>query len=269
MKNITDPRYREILRDSKIHKGERGSALVYILIAIALLAALTVAFMEPSSQQGTSQNTFKAVSELSSQVEYIRSSVQECVLLFPAGDDTISDTGDEPNANEAYPINPNSGHFAASTITPSGNRNVSGLRCPGNPDCTAPSTPPTCYANHAPIFNAGAGKFMPPAPALFGPWQWYNDTDGVFFWIATDKSDAYLRSALEKLDEEYAECEADFIDAAAADRQLASDDATLICPQGSLCFRVRMITRTPPAIYAGDTDGDETGAPGTDCTPGY
>lgn len=236
-----------------VHR-ERGSALIYILIAIALLAALTVAFMEPSSQQGTNQNQFKAVSEISSQVEFIRAAVQECVLSFPEGDDSISTTGDEPDANEAYPINPNSTHYTTATIGPAGNRNVSGLRCSGNPGCND-DTPPVCDNNHAPIFTGASGKFMPPPPALFGPWQWYNDTDGVFFWIATDKSDAYLRSALEKLDEQYDECEVDVIDATAADVALVSNDASVKCDSGSLCFRVHMITRSGSLFY-----GDENTA---------
>lgn len=229
--------------------SERGSALVYILIAIALLAALTVSFMQPSSQQGTSQNTFRTVSDISSQVEFIRSAVQECVLTFPTGDDSISTApSDEPNANEAYPINPNSDHFVGVTPGQSGNRNVAGLRCPGNhPDAT--------LNNHAPIFSAATGKFMPPPPPLFGPWQWYNDTDGVFFWIATSKTDAYLKSALDKLDEEYAECEADVITTSGADRSLVSDDATIVCPNGSLCFRIHMITRAGAVFY-----GDELAA---------
>lgn len=224
---------------------ERGSALVYILIAIALLAALTVSFMQPSSQQGTSQNTFRTVSDISSQVEFIRSAVQECVLSFPAGDDTISDLpSDEPNANEAYPINPNSTHFATATPGPSGNRNVAGLRCPGNhPDGT--------LNNHAPIFAATTGKFMPPPPPLFGAWQWYNNTDGVFFWIATNKTDAYLKSALDKLDAEYAECEADVITPSGSNSNLVSDDTSIVCPNGSLCFRIRMISR-PGGVYYGD-----------------
>lgn len=241
------------------HDRERGSALIYILIAIALLAALTVAFMEPSSQQGTSQNTFKTVSEISSQVEFIRSAVQECVLTFPGGDDSISDTADEPGANESYPINPNSTHFSGLTIDQTGNRNVAGLRCPGNPGCEQINPPPaarTCDKNHAPIFTGASGKFMPPAPPLFGPWQWYNNADGVFFWIETDKSDAYLKSALEKLDAEYDECEVDFLDASPsgtnADIAMTTDDADVKCPSGSMCFRVHMITRSGSVFYGAE-----------------
>ena len=222
---------------------ERGSALIYILVAIALLAALTVAFMEPSSQQGQSQNTFKTVSDISSQVEFIRSAVQECVLTYPAGDDTISVTGDEANANESYPIKPSSTHYTGATIGPAANRNVAGIRCPGNPGNDK---------NHAPIFTAASGKFMPPPTALFEPWQWYNNTDGVFFWIETKKSDAYLSSALEKLDAEYAGCETDVVDATSGDQNLVSDEPSIICPSGSLCFRVHMITNSGALFYGAE-----------------
>ena len=225
---------------------ERGSALIYILVAIALLAALTVSFMEPSSQQGNSQNTFKTVSDVSSQIEFIRAAVQECVLTYPAGDDTISVTGDEANANESYPINPSSSHYVGATIgplTPAGNRSVSGIRCPGNPGNDK---------NHAPIFTAASGKFLPPPTALFEPWQWYNNTDGVFFWIETKKGDAYLRSALEKLDAEYSGCETDMIDATAGDENLVSDEPSIICPSGSLCFRVHMITHPGSLFYGAE-----------------
>lgn len=249
-----------------IHRsGERGSALIYILIAIALLAALTVSFMEPSSQQGTSQNTFRTVSDIQSQVEFIRSAVQECVLTYPGGDNDIRTNANaptEPDANAMYPINPMSGRYTGATIGPASSRAVAGLRCPGNPGCQYydDGSPPSCNNNHAMIFTGASGKFMPPAPALFGPWQWYNNADGVFLWIATNKTDSYLRSALEKLDDEYDECEADFIDAASTSRALASDDATVVCPQGSLCFRVRMLIK-PSAVYNGDTDGDEAACP--------
>ncbi|HEY0901723.1 MAG TPA: hypothetical protein VGD95_06330 [Micavibrio sp.] len=256
---------RKFIHRTRDHNAERGSALVYILIAIALLAALTVSFMEPSSQQGTSQNTFRTVSDIQSQVEFVRSAVQECVLTYSAGDSDITSNSNaptEPNANPIYPINPMSGRYTGATLGPATTRAVAGLRCPGNPGCQYfdNGDPPSCSNEHALIFTGASGKFMPPAPALFGPWMWYNNTDGVFMWISTSKSDAYLRSALQKLDDEYEECEADFIDASSANQNLVSDDASIQCAQGSLCFRVRMLIR-PSAVYNGDADNDEAACP--------
>ena len=232
--------------------NERGSALVYILIAIALLAALTMTFMQPSSQQAQSGNTFKSVSEIQSQIDFIRAIVHECVLIYPGGDKDIDIVTEDPDANKRYPIRPNSPRHT----NPAANRNVSGLRCPGNPG--DPGNPGGAVL-HEKIYGGMSGKFLPPAPALFSDWQWYNETDGVFFWIETDKTDAFLQTAMEKLDDLFAECETDIIDATAAARDLDSL-ATLTCPIGSTCFRVWMITKAS-AVYNGDTAGDEAACP--------
>lgn len=223
---------------------ERGSALVYILIAIALLAALTVTFMEPSSQQATSQNTFESVSDLNSQVNFIRSSVQECVLTYPAGDNALAGTTNTP-----YPVNPTSTYLD----TPDADDGVRNIRCPGNPGDSN---------DHIDIFSGTSGKFMPPAPDLFTDWIYYNGTDGVFFFTGTPNTDAYLQSAMQKLDEQFSECEADVIDASGGEVEMTStaDGSDPKCPNGSTCFRVWMIIKpSASGAYNGDTDGEENG----------
>lgn len=235
--------------------SETGSALVYILIAIALLAALTVSFMEPSSQQTSSQNSFKTVAGLQGQIDIIRSSMQECVLLYPNGDATIdtSGAGSDPDANVKFPINPDSTHYTSATPGRSGDRLVRNMRCPGNP------TTGNAY-DHALIFGGSGGKFMAPPPDLFDDWQLYNGKDGVFYWTETDKTDAFVSSALEKLDEKFSECEADVIDTSdlpAGAKDLDSD-GTLTCPANNLCFRI-WVLQNGSAVFNGDAAGDEGG----------
>jgi hypothetical protein len=235
--------------------SETGSALVYILIAIALLAALTITFMEPSSQQTSSQNTFKTVTEVQSQESMIRSAIQQCVLSYPKGDPTISNSGGSPTdegARKTFPIKPNSTHFTGAVIGPTAGRLVKDIRCPGN----NPGAPD--QKEHALIFSGADGKLLPPPPALFGDWQYYNGNDGVFFWIATDKTDAFIESALAKLDEQYAECETDIVDARSGAQDL-DDDNIVECPAGSVCFRTWLL-KTASAVFNGDTDGDEAAA---------
>lgn len=221
------------LSENKGRKRERGSALVYILIAIALLAALTVTFMEPSSQQTSSQSGFRTATAIQSQVDLIRSAIQECVLRYGRGDNSIPNlaTEIEEGANKIYPINPNSTHLPVAFR--SGNRNVSGLRCPGNNPGGANED------EHAPIWTNG--KFMPEPPDLFEDWQYYNGNDGVFFWTRTTKSDSFLTAALQKLDDNYSECEADIIDATGGAVDL-DNDSLVNCPNGNTCFRIWMIT---------------------------
>lgn len=234
---------------------ENGSALVYILIAIALLAALTVTFMQPSSQQTSSQSSFRTVSNIKSQVDTIRSAILECVLSYKKGDRSIDITGggSDPDARRNFPIKPNSTHFSSATIGPTAGRLVKDIRCPGNPG--------NDDENHVVIFGGISGKFLPPAPGLFDDWQYYNGTDGVFFWLQTNKTDAFINTALLKSDDQFGECEADIIDASSGAIDLDSDSpAEVQCASGYTCFRVRM-TIKPTAEYNGDADGDEGSCP--------
>lgn len=228
--------------------SQSGSALVYILIAIALLAALTFTFMQPASQQTTSQNTFRSATDIDSQINTIRSAIQECTLSYPKGDSELKAV--ETNARDNYPINPDSTYYTGATPPRSGDQLVRNIRCPGN------NPGGLNVKNHEPLFGGSTGKFMPPAPDLFDDWQYYNGIDGVFFWTETTKTDAFVLSALEKLDEKFSECEADIVDARSALKNLDSG-GVYKCPSGSLCFRIRMITNAS-AVYLGDTDGDET-----------
>ena len=235
-----------IKNNSNGRASETGSALVYILIAIALLAALTASFMRPSSQQTTAQGAFNASQELNSQIEYIRSSIQECVIIYDGGDRS---TPGSPLQNAPWPINPSSTYLA----TPAADYTLKHLRCPGNPGDSN---------DHAEIFGGSSGKFLPPPPSLFEEWEYYNGTDGVFFFSRTDKTDAFIQTALTKLDEDYSECQADVVDASAADVELTSTagGADPKCASGETCFRVWMIIRGT-AVYNGDTDGEEASCP--------
>ena len=235
-------------RPSPRHRrdGEGGSALIYILIAIALLAALTVSFMQPSGNQTQTNNAFKTVSELQSQVDFIRATVQECILSYPAGDATIDNTAGgstDIGADRRYPLRPDSDHFATATVGPTtGSRLVRDIRCPGNPGDRPGDTiaTPGNAVNHANILGGGTGKFLAPPPSLFGEWKWYNGEDGIFFWIETSNTDAFISSAFDKLEEAFSQCEADQIDATGG-AQALDGAASVSCPNGSRCFRVWMV----------------------------
>ncbi len=220
---------------------------MYILIAIALLAALTVSLVDSSSQSAQTQNTTRVISELKSQIQTIQAAVQECALTYPAGDPTIVtvDPGaTDLGARTPYPIKPNSTHFTGQPIGPTSSNRLKDLRCPGNPGGTK---------NHALIFSGTTGKFLPPPVALFddatnGEWRYYNGADGVFFYIMTNATDPYIAAALTKLDSEFAACEVDNIDATAAGVNITLDASPLTCVSGYRCLRywmIRAATTTP------------------------
>lgn len=234
----------------KSKTSQRGSALIYILIAIALLAALTATFMDSSSQQTSSQNTFNTVTDLNSQINFIRSAIQECVLTYPDGAADLVGV----SSNPPYPINPTSTYFSA-PAAPSANNNAVNVRCPGNPQGHV--------KQHAVIFGGSSGKFLPPIPRLFNDWSYWNSVDGVFFFTSTNKTDAFLTTALTRLDEQFSECEADVINNSASGSALnitTSGGSGPTCPANSWCFRIWLIAQ-PSNIYPGDSDSDETTCP--------
>jgi len=122
--------------------------------------------------------------------------------------------------NIPYPINPTDTYFTP----PSSNNNLEFIRCPGNPGNTN---------DHAKIFGGISGKFLPPPVNLFEDWQYYSGTDGVFFFTHTNKTDAFLQTAMAKLDDNFSECQTDVIDASTAEVELTSTAAVgdPKCPQ--------------------------------------
>jgi hypothetical protein len=205
--------------------------------------------MDSSSQQTTSQNAFNTVNELGSQVGFVRSAIQECVLTYSNGASDLIGTNNIP-----YPINPSSTYFTA-PASPAANDNVANIRCPGNSQGDVKL--------HGAIFSGNSGKFMPPPPKLFNDWVYYSGGDGVFFYTSTNKTDAFLLTAMTKLDDQFSECEADVIDNSSGGSPLnitSAGGSGPNCPANSYCFRVWVIAQASN-IYPGDTDGDEAGCP--------
>jgi hypothetical protein len=234
-----------------MERRNSGSALIYILVAIALLAVLTATLMEPSNQQSQSQGSANTITEISSQISLISSTIQECVLSYPDQDSSLTATEQK---NPPYPINPRDSYFASSTPATAANNSALNIRCPGNPGGTGATR-----KNHAKMFGGNSGKFLPPAPNLFQDWEYYNGADGVFIVTGTNKTDAYLASALAKLDAKYAKCESDVIDATGSAVNLSSDtvggaSGVRQCASGYRCFRY-WIVQKPTAV------GAETGCP--------
>jgi hypothetical protein len=230
------------------HRNSAGSALIYILIAVALLAALTVSLMEPSSQQGQSQSSTSMVTDLSGQISFITSGISECVLSHPDQDSELTTTQQK---NAPYPINPKDPYFNTQSADPLSDPDNSAkyIRCPGSPGGSGSNN-----QDHARIFGGSSGKFLPPAPAMFTDWTYYNGTDGIYLMTTTSKTDPFIASAMTKLDAKYSKCESEVIDR----RTLGAlnittdttpgDSAVRNCPASSLCFRYWIILK-PTAIH--------------------
>lgn len=217
--------------------SQKGGALIYILIAVALLAALTSTLIGGGGQSSRTQNAFKLAQELNSQSRIIRSGIQDCVLRFAKGDgDDIS----EADYNNPYPLNPTSTEFT----TASANDYVQYLQCPG----TSESTGNDDYRD---IFG-GSGEFsgyLPAKPDLMNDWTYFNGDatvhglrlDGVYFQITSSRSDPFIGEAMAKVDNLMAACEVDYI----------VGDGNNSCASGTQCLRYWIIRDTNTAATGG------------------
>ncbi len=223
---------------------ERGSALIYILVAVALLAALTVSLMEPAGQQSQSQNATNIYTELDGQIGFITSAISECVLTHPDQDSELT-SAEQKNA--PYPINPSDPYFDSQSADPLTDPDDSAkyIRCPGNPGGTGSNN-----QDHARMFAGTSGKFLPPAPQMFNDWEYYNGADGVAITIATDKTDSYIETAFARLNDKYSQCEAEVIDQRSAGSLNITSDVTpgssseRSCASGNICFRYWIVLKS-------------------------
>lgn len=216
----------------KIGTHQRGSALIYILIAIALLGALTASFMDSSGEQNTKQTELNLVSEMKSEIDSIRSAIDECVSTYPSGDNALVGTKNMP-----YPLLPTDTYL----LNPQPLYSLAGdIRCPGNPGNSN---------NHEKIFSAKTGMS---AHLKFG-WLYYNGIDGIAIQAFFTNSDPYIEKSLAKLDNLFSKCETQYFDARAGIIQTTSDNNSgYRCLAGYQCFKV-WIKPNASAIYPGET----------------
>ncbi len=168
-----------ILNKEKSIRGcilcEKGNALFLIFIAISLFAALSYAvFGGYRGQTATSQQSFRVIEEVYTQVQSIRSAILECVLVYPEG---------------GYPADPLSGL-------------VKDLTCPGNNDRGI-------WAGTGARFLP-----PPPRPfSDWGYTNDDNGSSGTGIRIitTTTSTDAGVVAGLNQLDNQFADNEADVV----------------------------------------------------------
>lgn len=206
---------------------ESGAALLYIFMAIGLMAILTASMVNTSATSSRPQQAQRLAATLESQITYIRSAILECVQSYPAGDPTVnSSSTTDPGYNNPYPVRPESAHFTGSTLGRATNNSIDELRCPGNPGIDN---------NHTPLFKGVGGRFSPILPEVLSDmWRYTNvnatylgkNLDGVSIGFITNKTDAYIKDAMQTLANKYDSCEAEYV----------VGDGTNGCATGDFCF---------------------------------
>jgi hypothetical protein len=202
-------------------REEAGSVLLYILMAMGLLAALTYAYIKDSRENYASQSAVQIAETLNSQANLIRSAVVQCAMEYPQGGGNLNNTGGSANIidyadnpNNPYPLNPSS----PLNPSPAANDYAKNLMC---------FTAPAVYDNTGTLISgavtsgmfSGAnnqGRFLPPPPAGFSEWTYVNNTTltpapngrGVYIQI-TAPNDASAINALTRVMSKYAQYQAD------------------------------------------------------------
>lgn len=183
--------------------AEGGNALLYVLLAVGLLAALTYSYVKDGRENYASQSSVQISSTLYSQINMIKSAVMECVAEYSGGGGDLNGDGvidGDDNHNNPYPLSPSNAlnlaapggctttSNAAGCIPQAGNDEVIGLQCIGAP------------AGAAAMFSGSSnqGRFLPPPPNGFTPWVYKNDASGTYIQI-TFPNDAAAAIALNRL----------------------------------------------------------------------
>ena len=156
------------------HTCQQGSAIIYVFVAIGLLAALTYSFVKDSGQSVVAQSAHRTSEDLYIQASTIRAAIVECAVQYPNGGGDMDGDGDidsTDNPNNPYPVLPtyaNNPHGVAADNT------VRNLSCTGAP------------AAEANIFQGtnNKGRFLPPATSGFGEWVYGNDAEARRLVIA-------------------------------------------------------------------------------------
>jgi hypothetical protein len=214
---------------------QKGSALIYILIGIALIGTLTATMLNGSNQSAASQKSFQLAHKLEADIKFIEAAIQECIINYPDGDPTVN-SGPITDAGyiAPYPLHTDSDHFIGSTLGKTTISLVSKIRCPGDPGLDN---------NHAPIFDPAKGMFFPKPASNMGDWGYFNmaglvqgeNVDGVYIQIPTAKSDMYIRDAMMKLENKYPDCKLDYI----------VGDGTNGCVNDRYCIRYWLVRNSP------------------------
>lgn len=185
-------------KGSRLSRAQSGSVIVYILIAVALLAALTFSFTRDSRQNVSSQVAFRLAEELYVQANLIRATIVECAAEYPNGGGDLDGDNDidaNDNPNNPYPVNPS---FVDNPHGAAANDDVRNLSCTGAP---------TGKAN---IFQGSKnkGRFLPQPPSGFSEWEYDNDANGVRIRITAPASATGI-DTLSRIMSKFSTCQAD------------------------------------------------------------
>lgn len=181
----------------KNNNSEKGSVLLYIFLAIGLLGALTMSFINSDTTDMTADRAAQSAEKLYNQANAIKALVKECTILYPDGGGDLDGDGDidsDDNANPPYPLSPSNANNPGGAAA---DNTLQYLKCPGAP------------SGDELIYQSTKGTFVPDPPAGFDGWYYTNHTVNNTIYIRVNGDGGQATTlALEALARRFGNCEA-------------------------------------------------------------
>ena len=141
-----------------MQKKQKGIAITWILAMITLFTATMAIYSVMARASAVQKLIFDSTEKLNAQVSTIHSSLTNCALLYPTGN---NGTGFQP----AYPGG--------------SNVEVVALDCPGS-----------TYTNKN-LWTGRGGERIPNTPTGMSPWMYTNNASGIFLQLSSNGDPTY------------------------------------------------------------------------------
>ena len=177
----------------KNRSSESGSIIIYLIMALVLMAALVV-YMTQGTKKGPQSQQLDEMSQyLESDLKVIDSAINDCVLTYSRAVDVDND-GDKDatdNPNAPFPLYGTLGSGGAGTA-------IANIKCPGAP--TAKQV----------IFNNGPGRnFRLLSGSDYTVTYFTDGTEGVRITISRASASDIWSEAISRLNTKLATCQAE------------------------------------------------------------
>ena len=165
--------------------NQKGSIVVYILIAIFLTGVLIAAMTQGSKKNASSEQMDEMMLYLQNDIKTIQSFVAECAQSYPGAVTGVT------NPNTPFPL--------YSDLSSGGTGNViATIKCPG-----APAAQQTIFSN-----NAGSSFKLLSDTTTYTTQYFTDGTEGVYFRITRASGDPLWTEAISRLNNKYSKCSA-------------------------------------------------------------
>ena len=175
-------------------KGQQGSIVTYIMIAIFLAGVLVAAMTQGSKKSADSAQIDSTSARLTSDIKVIHSVIGECVQVYniPADIDADGDTDTDDNPNAPFPL--------YSNLTGGGSGvPINEIKCPG----TTSSSEQTLFTGTA------DDRFKLISDTSIYTTTYVTDTtEGVYIRISSTIGDAVWKETIARFNEKKSTCSA-------------------------------------------------------------